>query len=111
MTARIVDVQQMDWRAFDAVPGVHYKVMRHHPDRRGITLLLRFDPGASYPAHRHPEGEEYYVLEGSLEDAGKTYGPHTYVYHPPGSVHRPSSRSGCTLLIILPAHIEQLHGA
>jgi len=104
----IVATADRAWRAFEDAPGVRYKVLRHHPDRRGITLLLQFEPGAHYPTHRHPEGEEYYVLEGTLVDGAREYGAQTYVYQPPGSVHRPASRTGCTLLVILPAHIERI---
>ena len=108
MRPDILDTQTIEWRSFAEAPGVHYKVLRHHAARRGITLLLRFDPGAHYPAHRHPEGEEYYVLDGDLRDGAQTYGKDTYVYHPPGSVHAPASPHGCTLLITLPAHIERI---
>lgn len=108
MKADVIDTSTLAWRDFDAAPGVRYKVLRHHAGRRGITLLLQFAPGASYPAHRHPEGEEYFVLEGSLEDAGRSYGAQSYVYHPPGSVHRPSSRAGCVLLVSLPSHVERV---
>jgi quercetin dioxygenase-like cupin family protein len=104
----VLDTQAIDWRNFEEAPGVRYKVLRHHEGRRGITLLLQFAPGAHYPAHRHPEGEEYYVLDGSLRDGERVYGPHTYVYQPPGSVHRPSSPDGCVLLVMLPAHVERL---
>jgi quercetin dioxygenase-like cupin family protein len=96
----------MDWRPFDEAPGVSFKVLKTHKPGTGVTLLLRFDAGASYPAHRHPEGEQYYVLDGELVDAGRAYGPGTYVFHPPGSVHRPSSTSGATVLVFLPAAIE-----
>ena len=104
----IVDTDRRDWRPFPEAPGVRYKVLRHHPDRRGITLLLQFDAGAAYPAHRHPEGEEYFVLEGTVQDGGRSYGAHTYVYHAPGSAHKPASGTGCTLLVTLPAAIERL---
>lgn len=107
MTTETVDTASMEWRSFAEASGVHYKVLRHHEGRRGITLLLRFEAGARYPTHRHPEGEEYYVLEGELRDGAQSYGAHTYVYHPPGSVHTPMSPTGCTLLITLPAHIER----
>ena len=108
MNPEIVDAAARDWRAFADAPGVRYKVLRHHEGRRGITLLLQFDAGAAYPAHRHPEGEEYFVLQGSVQDGGRTYGEHTYVWQPPGSVHRPASPGGCTLLVTLPAHIERV---
>lgn len=110
MKPQTFDTRSVEWREFEEAPGVRYKVLRHHEGRRGITLLLRFDAGAHYPAHRHPEGEEYYVLEGALRDGGHTYGAHTYVYQPPGSVHRPASPSGCVLLVHLPAHIERTDG-
>ena len=108
MKPEILATDALSWSEFADAPGVRYKVLRHHEGRRGITLLLQFDPGAHYPAHRHPEGEEYYVLDGTLVDGGQEYGPHTFVHQPPGSTHRPASRTGCTLLVSLPAHIERL---
>jgi quercetin dioxygenase-like cupin family protein len=98
----------LSWRAFPDAPGVEYKVLRRHADAGGLTLLLRFAPGASYHAHRHPAGEEYLVLAGALEDGDRTYGAGDYVYYPPGSAHRPASREGATLLVLLPAAIERL---
>jgi anti-sigma factor ChrR (cupin superfamily) len=106
----VLDTTTRAWREFPDAPGVEYQVLRHHAERGGISLLLRFAPGAQYPAHRHPEGEEYFVLDGVLEDGGREYGPATFVYQPPGSAHRPRSPSGCTLLVHLPAAIERLDG-
>ena len=96
------------WRPFPDAPGVDYKVLRRHATAGGLTLLLRLAPGAAYPAHRHPAGEEYLVLTGSLEDGGRTYHAGDYVYYPPGSAHRPASREGSTLLVLLPAAIERV---
>jgi quercetin dioxygenase-like cupin family protein len=98
----------LEWRTFPEAAGVDYKLLRRHPEAGGSTLLLRFAPGADYPTHRHPAGEEYFILSGSLEDGGTTYGAGDYIYYPPGSVHRPSSREGCTLLVVLPARVEPL---
>ena len=108
MKPTIVDPATLSWRDFPEAPGVRYKVLRHHADRQGITLLLQFDAGARYPTHRHPRGEEYWVLEGTLQDGAQQYGSGTFVWHAPGSAHRPESRTGCTLLVVLPAHIERL---
>ena len=88
---RSIDTATAGWRRFEEAPGVCYQTLNKTPTG-SLTLLLRFDPGAEYPRHTHPAGEEYYVLEGSLEDLGTTYGPGTYVYHPPGYAHSPSSR-------------------
>ena len=57
---------------------------------------------------RHPQGEQYYVLEGSLEDGGRSYGAGTFVHHAPDSVHRPISAEGCLLLVTLPHPIEDI---
>ncbi|MBI5435446.1 MAG: cupin domain-containing protein [Planctomycetes bacterium] len=99
----------------DAVPwrdtphvGVRWKKLFFDAATGESTVLLRFEPGASYGAHRHPAGEQYFVLEGSLEDAGSTYGSGSYVRHAPGSAHTPSSRAGCLLLVMLPQPIEPL---
>ena len=86
--------------------GVQWKKLHFDPERGDSAVLLRFAAGASYGAHRHPEGEEYLVLEGSLEDGGATYGAGTWVRHPPGSVHRPVSASGCVVFVRVPRPIE-----
>lgn len=106
--SRIVDTAALEWRAFDEAPGVSYKVL-NKTDAGALTLLLRLDPGAAYLSHTHPAGEEYFVLSGLLDDLGASYGPGSYVYHPPGSTHTPKSRAGCDVLIFLPAGVE-VHG-
>ncbi|NIP78481.1 MAG: cupin domain-containing protein, partial [Gemmatimonadetes bacterium] len=47
--------------------GISVKILRFD-ERQGRppTFLLRFEPGASYPNHNHPGGEEVYVLEGEV---------------------------------------------
>jgi quercetin dioxygenase-like cupin family protein len=70
------------------------------------AVLLRFEPGASYGAHRHPEGEQYFVIEGEVTDGADTWGPGSYVWHPPGSVHAPRSKQGCLLFVSLLKPIE-----
>ena len=104
-----VDVAALPWRDTPCA-GVRWKKLHFDAASGESAVLLRFEPGASYDAHRHPLGEQYLVLEGSLEDGGASYGPMTYVRHAPGSAHRPSSRSGCLLFVVLRAPIEVLGG-
>ena len=99
------DSNALPWRE-GRVAGVQWKKLHFDEQSGASAVLLRFAPGTAYPAHRHPGGEEYYVIEGSLEDGGKSWGAGSYVRHAPGSVHRPSSRAGCTLFVSLPKPIE-----
>lgn len=58
-----IDARDGDWQPFDT--GVRIKVL--HECAGVLTYLLRLDPGASLPAHRHPIDEECLVLEGTLK--------------------------------------------
>ena len=42
--------------------------------------LIRYEPGASYPLHRHDFAQAWYILEGEMSCGGTTYGPGTFVY-------------------------------
>jgi anti-sigma factor ChrR (cupin superfamily) len=48
------------------VPGVRMKVLAIDRARDRVTMLIRGEPGARYPAHRHSGPEECYVIRGSL---------------------------------------------
>jgi anti-sigma factor ChrR (cupin superfamily) len=103
----VVESDELPWRE-SPYSGVRWKKL-YYDERSGCSaVLLRFEPGASYGTHRHPEGEEYLVLDGSLEDGGRSYGRGTYVRHAPRSVHRPSSKEGCLLFVTLSCPIEEL---
>lgn len=102
-----VDGAALPWRDTPCA-GVRWKKLEYEPASGRSAVLLRFEPGAAYLAHRHPAGEEYLVLEGSLEDGGRTWGAGTWVRHAPGSAHAPRSREGCLLYVRLGAPIEPL---
>jgi anti-sigma factor ChrR (cupin superfamily) len=65
------------------------------------TSIVRYEAGASFPSHLHPEGEEIVVLDGELADEHGTYPAGTYIKNPPGSAHAPTSAAGCTLFVKL----------
>ena len=99
--------EDLPWRETPHA-GVQWKKLHFDATSGRSAVLLRFAPGASYGTHRHGGVEQYTVLEGELEDGGERWGPGSYVLHPRGSVHRPSSSTGCTLLVVLDAPIEPL---
>ena len=50
----IVDPGSLPWSE-TAYRGVGWKILHHDPVSGRSVFLLRFEPGASYPMHRHPE--------------------------------------------------------
>ena len=54
-----------------AVPGVRMKILAIDRVQDRVTMLLKAEPGARYPAHRHSAPEECYVLSGSLNIEGQ----------------------------------------
>lgn len=69
------------------------------------TSIVRYEPGAAFPPHAHPQGEEIVVLDGEFADEHGIYPAGTYIKNPPGSGHSPRSTAGCTLFVKL-RHLE-----
>lgn len=91
---------------FDWVRSPGGEVERMMLDRVGdevavATSLVRYPPGARFPAHEHGRGEEYLVLEGEFGDEHGRYPAGTYVRNPPGSRHAPFSVPGCVIWVKL----------
>ena len=107
MTSLFVDGAALEWRDTPCA-GVQWKKLYFDRASGESAVLLRFAPGATYDAHRHPAGEQYLVLEGQLEDGGRRYGPLTYVRHAPGSAHRPCSPGGALVFVTLARPIESV---
>lgn len=53
------------------VRGVRMKILAIDRERDRVTMLLRGEPGATYPAHRHSGPEECYVIRGSVVIEGR----------------------------------------
>lgn len=89
--------------------GIWVKVLRFdEATERAPTFLLKFDPGASYPEHNHPAGEEAFVLEGEVRFSARQLEAGDYLYTPPGGVHSVQSEKGCVLLFVVPEEVEIL---
>jgi quercetin dioxygenase-like cupin family protein len=72
------------------------------------TILLKFEPGSSYPYHNHPGGEEIFVLDGRVTIEGAELATGDYLYTPPGYKHAVRSEEDCTLLLMIPEEVEIL---
>lgn len=85
------------WKSF--AEGVRMKVLRQ---RDGVlSYLLKLQPGARLPAHRHPMDEECIVLEGTLLVGSQTeVGPGGYHLAHQGALHATvSTRTGATIFL------------
>jgi len=87
-----IEADQGDWQPFGC--GIRIKALF---ERDGVlSYLLRLDPGASLPPHRHPMDEECIVLEGRLRVGTRTeIGPGAYHLARRGALHATiSTRTG-----------------
>lgn len=97
------------WRPGTAEPAVPWE-----PFRAGIEIsrlygdgnagpaaaLLRYQPGASVPWHRHTGYEHVLILQGAQTDLNGVHQAGTLVINPPGSRHTVLSEQGCLALVI-----------
>ena len=72
------------------------------------TILLKFEPGSSYPYHNHPGGEEIFVMEGKVVIEGAELAAGDYLYTPPGYRHAVQTDTGAVLMLVIPEEVEIL---
>lgn len=96
--------QRIDWQAAP-LPGVQMKRLFLDEERGRRTTLVRLAPGAIYPAHRHRDVEEIYLLEGELTISGIAMKPGDYCRAEPDSVHEDTlSEQGCVFIVTASVH-------
>jgi anti-sigma factor ChrR (cupin superfamily) len=103
LAARVaVDTAGMAWTASPSRTVWRKRVHRVGPQEAGqVTSVVRYEAGAEFPAHDHPDGEEILVLEGVFSDEHGDWPAGTYLLNPEGFRHAPFSREGCVLLVKL----------
>lgn len=79
--------------------GVEISQLWVDPERERHSVLIRMQPGAWLPEHRHAGPEECFVLRGDLEDERVSLRAGDYVRFDAGTQHAATTRSGCTLFV------------
>ena len=97
----IIRTDDQPWQPSPASGVWRKPLAREEAERGHATSIVRYGPGASFPRHKHPLGEEILVLEGIFSDEHGAFGAGTYFRNPPGSSHAPFSKEGCVLLVKL----------
>lgn len=94
-----IDPSKIEWEKsqFDKI---WMKVLYRNDKEGEMTVLLKWEPGAVLPFHKHPEIEQSFVLEGSFYDHDGICRAGQYVYRHPGSMHETRSDEGCVLLAV-----------
>jgi anti-sigma factor ChrR (cupin superfamily) len=94
-----VNAEQVAWRPSAFAPRIHVKDLGSSNGR--FMQLVRYEPGASFPVHRHLGPEFIYVLEGELIQHGRRLGPGWAAVADAGTTDVDvRTESGCTFLTV-----------
>ena len=86
------------------IPGIEVKPLSVDKERRVATILMKFAPGAMFPAHDHGGAEECYVLSGSVRLGNLSLNEGDFHHAPADSRHgNLVSDNGCVLLLLVDA--------
>ncbi|MCY1214875.1 ChrR Cupin-like domain protein [compost metagenome] len=94
-----VDPNTIEWEP-SQFEKISMKVLYRNDEAGEMTVLLKWEPGAVLPFHKHPEIEQSYVLEGSFYDHDGICRAGQFVWRQPGSLHETHSDEGCLLLAV-----------
>ncbi len=94
-----VKPSDMDWKA-TRFEKISIKVLYENPERGEMTCLLKLEPGAHVPFHKHPEIEQTLVLEGAVQDHDGIATAGDYIWRRPGSQHDNTSPGGAVLFAV-----------
>lgn len=98
----VINTAAMPWEPSPSPTVWRKRLERLGPAEGGrVTSVVRYDAGATFPAHEHPGGEEIFVLDGVFADERGEFPAGTYMLNPEGFRHAPRSPSGCTLFVKL----------
>lgn len=98
LAQNVTNPDALSWESFR--PGIAIHRLYSSSPLGAAAALLRYDPGAEVPYHRHLGFEHIWVLTGSQQDERGTYTAGTLVINPPHTCHQVSSPEGCIVLVI-----------
>ncbi|TGM95441.1 cupin domain-containing protein [Leptospira yasudae] len=81
--------------------GVEYKILNHDTKRQTVTLMIRMEPNAVFPAHAHSSAEDCLLIKGDLSIAGAKMQAGDFHRANAGSRHKKfTTASGAEFLIV-----------
>src|SRR2546421_4925358 len=104
----IVRAGEGEWRETED-RGVSFKLLFVDRERATVTTLLRMEPGARIPRHRHLGVEQCLVLEGDVRSGPYQMAAGDFNCSLPGSIHDELvTDGGALLLLVSPERYETL---
>ncbi len=98
VTAPLEGLHAAEWE--EAAPGIHVRILASDETKDSVSMLVRLDPGTSYPGHIHAGIEELHLLDGVLIVDDRTLYPGDFIHAEPGSAdYRVWSETGCTCFL------------
>lgn len=97
----VIRTEDQPWMDSPSAGVQRIPLERESAESGHVTSIVKYAPGSKFPSHRHPKGEEIFVLEGVFSDENGDYPAGSYLRNPPGSSHAPFSKDGCTLFVKL----------
>ena len=90
IVAALADAVAAKWRT-TRHPGVSWCALHSSDDAQGgdATVLIRMEPGSSYPEHEHLGVEEVLVLCGGYRDQDGEHRAGSYLRYAAGTRHAP----------------------
>ena len=108
MTERLIsNVYNLEFEPFnnygEPVDGMSWHKISYDKKKGGFgTYILKMSPGAKSLPHIHQGFEEFYVIDGELEDDdGKVFKKGDFVTFEPGSTHNSLTKNGCLLIVFM----------
>ena len=86
------------------IAGIVMKLLSLDIERDSAVMLLRAQPGTSYPAHHHTKAEECFVVSGDVTVQGRTLHAGGFHHAEPDTDHDPlSTQFGAEVLLVVSA--------
>ena len=103
----IKNINDLNFEPFDnygkPVEGMGWHKISYDKSNGGFgTYILKMDAGAKSLSHMHEGYEEFYVIDGDLQDVdGKIFKKGDFVTFEPGTKHNSHTKNGCLLIVFM----------
>ena len=102
----ITDPLNLKFEPFDnygkPIKGMGWHKISYNKENGGGSYILKMEAGAKSIPHEHVDYEEFYMLDGELNDPdGKIFKKGDIVTFEPGTTHSSYTKKGCLILVFM----------